>query len=549
MGYLVFNLPVKLAIGPFSIPIFYTGFLAFFVSFVLVRNRLWVFLKIILFTLPLALTALVIYSLNGFTYYSIYPHIAMAYVFAAIILYGFNRFYGCKHHINYVSICDETGEFRLSRLQLTRTQIIAASVVLVLLVGWGGTFLYRDVRSNQRRFADLYEVQEWANKTTAPKSVFAGSGSLFSRGLDRQYIDLTPREWGYYSNDDNLVFQSERARAWYGLSREQDHPGSSIFYRLTGQQWLVLNKRADVDYVLVRETRRYWDSYPFKIAYRNENYTVYDLHTPLSSNVQPIDATTGKQCAGNIGLQKGFVLDPGQGLNSIRPNLVLNYIPTTTHNQNWTNLYANVADVNDFFAYQIWSYDLPAAVLNGFDITYIYADETWLLSLPAGARTVLGDPAQFEKLCGVEENGAKRSLYRVRSGVPAGQGPVWLNVIPSDPPDNSAYHLFAEWHDIVPDGARVVLPVIKRVDEQPQYLPVDVVRFSPDSAWSEVQKAGFDYFLISDYFLSEVADSAAVRADLLAHYRLVKVWQVTELYVPISSANVISYYLYQRQTK
>jgi hypothetical protein len=269
----------------------------------------------------------------------------------------------------------------------------------------------------------------------------------------------------------------------------------------------------------------------------------------LASNVQLIDEKTGQKCAENLNLEKGFVLDPGQGVNSIRPNLALDYIPTTTHNQNWTNLYAHVADVNDFFKHQVWLYDMPAAVLNAFDITYLYADETWLASLPAGTRIVLDDPAQFEKLCGVEESGAKRTLYRVRDGVPAGQGPEWLNVIPYDPPDNSAYHLFAEWHDIVPNGAQVVLPVIKRVDKPPQYLPVEVVRLSRDSAWSEVQNAGYDYVLISDYFLSEVADPDAVRADLLAHYSLVKVWQVTELYVPLQSAHIVSYYLYQPKTQ
>lgn len=549
--------PITLAFGPVSvsIPFLLTGIPTLFIAYVMVRNRAWIWLRVILFTLPLMLTPLMIYALDGFTFYALYPHLEMSLVLAAGILYVFNRFYGYRHDVIYLEANEETGAFRLSRQRLTRSQATALGAALLLVVSWASYRLYRDGTANERRFADLYAAQAWANDYTPPDSVFAGTGELFGAGLDRAYVELTPREWRYYADDPHLVMQAERVRDWYGLLKDQDHPGSDIFYRLTGQQWLVLREWADVDYVLVRQARRYWPSSPFKIVYENDDYAVYDVHQPVEPALQPIDALVSEDYAGTITPSGGFMLDPGQGLNSIRANIALDYVPSVTHNQNLTNLYANVADIDGFFAHDLWTYPVPAALLRDFEVAYVYADEGWLAGLTPQAKAALDDSTQFERLFSVTGNGAIRQLYAVRHDVSAAASPSWLNTVPYDPQDNSSYHLYAQWDDVVPAGARVVMPVVEELDERLTFVPRLSTDFPLDSAWyadfnpQVVLDAGFDYVLISDYLFGELPQPQRLHARLNDpdQYRLVAVWQVTEPFVPLPEAEVVPYALYEPQ--
>ncbi len=79
--------PVRIALGAnwFSLPSSGLLFVPTVIALMLLRN--WSLLKLLCFSLPLAATALIIYSGSGYTYYSIYPQVIWA-VYTAEIVAG-----------------------------------------------------------------------------------------------------------------------------------------------------------------------------------------------------------------------------------------------------------------------------------------------------------------------------------------------------------------------------------------------------------------------------------------------------------------------------
>lgn len=77
--------PVRIALGSKYWGTLVSGLWLIPIGLVLVWLRQWTMLKLVGFTLPLATTALVIYSGSGFTYYSIYPQILVAIIADALL--------------------------------------------------------------------------------------------------------------------------------------------------------------------------------------------------------------------------------------------------------------------------------------------------------------------------------------------------------------------------------------------------------------------------------------------------------------------------------
>ncbi len=77
--------PVRIALGVNGLNLPSSGLLLVPTLIALALLRQWALLKLLCFSLPLAATALIIYSGSGFTYYSIYPQVLWAIYMASIV--------------------------------------------------------------------------------------------------------------------------------------------------------------------------------------------------------------------------------------------------------------------------------------------------------------------------------------------------------------------------------------------------------------------------------------------------------------------------------
>lgn len=88
--------PVRIAIGDMFLSFPVNGYLLFPTILLLAVRRHWGLLKIVIFPLPLALTAFLIFSGRGTTYYSIYPHVMVAVYGALLWGWAVSRYRGNK---------------------------------------------------------------------------------------------------------------------------------------------------------------------------------------------------------------------------------------------------------------------------------------------------------------------------------------------------------------------------------------------------------------------------------------------------------------------
>jgi hypothetical protein len=95
--------PLRLAIGRWRIGIPITGWFVFPTLLIFVAMREWFLAKLILFTLPLSLTALLVFSFGGTTYYSVF-HIVAVCTWLQFILQRVGRWRGGRNFRTVVAI-------------------------------------------------------------------------------------------------------------------------------------------------------------------------------------------------------------------------------------------------------------------------------------------------------------------------------------------------------------------------------------------------------------------------------------------------------------
>jgi hypothetical protein len=122
----------------------------------------------------------------------------------------------------------------------------------------------------------MYDVQRWAAENTSTTDLFAGIETAWRAESVRPYLPLVPQNWFVYALDSRLLAYQENIAQVYGVSYAQFSTFNVTreFYHFSPAQFQKLNRTFGVRYVIYRNQ---YGSLPFRAAYRNAYFTLYDI--------------------------------------------------------------------------------------------------------------------------------------------------------------------------------------------------------------------------------------------------------------------------------
>ncbi len=412
-----------------------------------------------------------------------------------------------------------------------------AAVAILIPIAWYAVQQTVNT-SDTPEFRALYAAQRWANQHTAPDATFAGNLTRWRVFAQRPYLYMNPDNIYYvYFMDERLLNHQIDLLGWYGLSFDERgrYFEDNLFGQLSAQEWVALREAQGIDYVIMHRTEdRYeWNgTLHFQIAYENDTYIIYDLHSPYNALINDIDQQAAQAWSDRTTISResdGYFFDAEGGFNSLRPLILLDYRPTLQRDYRALLRYAAE---EDRYNTALWNTPTPAPYLRRMGIRYVYVDDRWWATTSETARGAFAQADQFREVLRYEANGQFRSVYEIVAE------PAPFHLRYTNLPTELTVQALHEtaWHTAIAPDARILLPADNYAtaiaDAVPQITELSTVQADPMTLnlWRETRDAdalsrlGFDYVLVDDIWWQFLSPDE--QQTLQASMSLVREWSV-----------------------
>lgn len=420
--------------------------------------------------------------------------------------------------------------------------LLAISTYLIWTVNRLQAGHHRSFMASQE-YVDLHAAQIWARENTAPDAFFVGPEVTWRGTSQRPYLYLYPRAWYLYLLDNRLYEQQQSVLAWLGYSdgsHGRFYPPFTTFQLLNSQDFWAMHHVEHVTHAVRGGVHRRPDSVPqsldFAQVYANESVHIYDLRQPQSDAMTAVDLAVQERWYDSVPDGGGYMLDASYGLNSLRPHIVLGYVPDVRRQAHLADPYA--LDERTYLA-GIWETEYSNVLLRNLQIEYVYVDHLWWQSASQTARDALQSPAKFEERWRLGDQDAWRALYYVNQ-TPLPEYPE--DFLPTDVLEQAVLmQLYENWPFRPSSDVRILLPRDNRGLGLVEHfsgvsLPEDFsASVAPDiEAWQStkapeyLRAANIEYLFFDHIWWGYLTEAERLRLQDPQQYEVVQEWRFGE---------------------